>query len=301
MSIKHSTATNLYEQLQEVRDTLQEASAAKWTDHEIYSKLNAAQLHIARKSLCLKKEVTITTTEGTREYNLKTTTNPFSDIIDISEDGVHYYINGSTYMPLIYKTIGQLNKEFPNWQGASNGIPQYYYYNKASKTIGLYPEPNSSNAGAYLFVSGYHKPKVLIAGTASSGSVTTLVMPAGTSTIPYPSVTDDYYNSLYLEVYSGTGAGQKLLITDYVGSTRTLTFATATAPDSSSIFGFCAEIPESFQPLMVLYALWHLLGKGGSRVSLANNYRQEYIVGLSEAISETMDEPDEMLIKDSYR
>lgn len=300
MAIRHSTATNLYEQAQEVRDTLQEASASRWTDHEIYSKLNEAQLHIVRKSLCLKKEVTVTTTEGTREYNLRTTTNDFSDIINISDDGVFFYVNGSTYLPLTFKTKGQLNKEYPNWQGQSSGIPQFYYYNKATKTIGLHPKPNSSNAGAYLFINGYYKPKVLIAGTASSGSTTTLVMPAGSATVSYPSVSNDYYNSLYLEIYSGTGAGQKLLITDYVASTRTLTFATATAPDSTSVFGFCPEINEEAQYLMPLFALWKLLAKGGSRVNLANNYRQEYIAGLSEFIGESLDENDEVLQRDSY-
>ena len=300
MSILHSQATNLYEQLQEVRETLQEASASRWADHEIYNKLNQGQLHIANKSLCLDKEVTVTTTSGTREYNLKTTTNDFSDIINISQAGVNYKINGTTYLPLIYKTKQDLNKEYPNWQGQSSGIPQYYYYNKASKTIGLHPKPNASNAGAYLNINGYHKPKVLIAGTASSGSVTTLVMPQGSATVPYPKTSDDYYNSLYMEIYSGTGAGQKLLITDYVASSRTLTFATATAPDSTSIFGFCPEIPEEAQYLMPLYALWHTLNKGGSRVSLANNYRQEYIAGLSEFISETLEESNEVITRDSY-
>lgn len=301
MAIQHSTATNLYEMMIEVRETLLETTASRWTNLEIYSKLNQGQLNIARKTLCLTKEVTVTTTAGTREYDLRTSTNSFSDIIDIAEDGVYYYMNGTTYLPLIFKTKADLNREYPNWQGQSNGIPQYYYYNKATKTIGLHPKPNSSNAGAYLFINGYHKPKVLIAGTASSGSTTTLVMPAGSTTVPYPSVTDDYYNNMYMEIYSGTGAGQKLKITDYTASSRTLTFATATAPDSTSIFGFVPEIPEEFQYLMNLYALWKLWPKGGSRTSLGAFYRQEYIAGLGEAISETLDENDELITKDSYR
>lgn len=301
MAIRHSTASNLYEQMTEVRETLLETTASRWADLEIYNKLNQAQLNITRKTLCLKKEVTVTTTVGTREYDLRTSTNSFSDIIDVAEDGVFFYVNGTTYLPLIFKTKADLNREYSNWQGQANSIPQYYYYNKATKTIGLHPKPNSSNVGAYLFINGYHKPKVLTAGTASSGSTTTLVMPVGSATVSYPSVTDDYYNGLYLCIYSNTGAGQQLKITDYVASTRTLTFATATAPDSTSIFGFVPEVPEEFQHLMPLYALWKLLAKGGSRVNLANNYRQEYIAGLSEAISETMDENDELITKDSYR
>jgi hypothetical protein len=300
MAIRHSNASNLYEMMTGVRETLLESTASKYSDLEIYNKLNQAQLNITRKSLCLKKEVTVTVSDGVREYDLRTSTNSFSDIIDIAEDGVYFYVNGSTYLPLKYKTKADLNKEYPNWQGQSSGIPQFYYYNKATKTIGIHPKPNASNAGAYLFINGYHKPKIMTAGTASSGSTTTLVMPAGSSTVPYPSVTNDYYNGLYVEIYSGTGSGQNLLITDYVASTRTLTFATATAPDSTSIFGFCPEIPEEAQYLMPLYALWKLWPKGGSRVNLGNNYRQEYVVGLGEFIGETIDENDEVLIKDSF-
>src|SRR3990167_9973335 len=303
MAIRHSQSSNLYEQMQEVREALLEITASRWADLEIYNKLNQAQLNIVRKSLCLEKEIAITTSTGTREYDLRTTTNDFSDIIDISESGVNYDANGSTTnnRELTHKSIWELNKEFSGWRGVANSIPQHYYYRKHSKTIGIYPEPNSSNAGAYLHINGYYKPKILIAGTASSGSTTTLIMPAGSATVPYPSVTDDYYNNLYMEIYSGTGAGQKLKITDYTGSSRTLTFATATAPDSTSIFGSIPEIPEEAQYLMPLYALWKLLGKGGSRVSLANNYGQQYIAGLRDFIGETTEESGEALVKDSYR
>ena len=128
-----------------------------------------------------------------------------------------------------------------------------------------------------------------------------MVMPKGSATVPYTKTNDDYYNNLYICIYSGTGAGQELKITDYTASSRTLTFATATAPDSTSIFGFVPEIPGSFHYLMPLYALWKLLAKGGSRVSLANNYGQQYIAGLREAISETIEENDELLVRDSYR
>jgi len=299
----HSESRNLYELFYSVRRKLSEITAGYWTDLEIYGWLNKGQSYIARKAKCLEKEVAVTTSEGTREYDLRTTTNPFADIIDISESGVNYDVNGSTSNndTLDYKPIWALNKEFPGWRSAPNSIPRYYYYRKHSKTIGLYPEPNASNAGLYLHVNGYHFPKILHAGTASSGSTTTFVMPAGSATAPYPSPNDDYYNGLYVEIYSGTGAGQKLLITDYDASIRTLTFATATAPDSSSIYGMVPEVPPEAHHLMELYALWKALGKGGSRVTLANNYRSEFFDGLGIFIGEEIEEDDEVLVKDSYR
>ena len=149
---QHNYGSNLYEMMIYVRRKLSEATASFWTDLEVYKELNDAQLHIATKSKCLKKSVTVTTSNGTQEYDLKTTTNSFVDIIDIAEDGLTYKINGTSYVPLIYKSKKQLNMEFPGWQGVSAATPQYYYYYKATKTIGLYPKPNSTNAGAYLFI-----------------------------------------------------------------------------------------------------------------------------------------------------
>ena len=303
MPQRHSDSQNLYELFYSIRRKLNEVSASYWTDLEIYGWLNQAQQFIARKSKCLEKEVAVTTSEGVREYDLRTTTNSFADIIDISESGVNYDLNGSTSrnQPLDYTKISILNKKTPGWRSVSNSIPQKYYYKKASKTIGLYPEPNSSNAGLYLHVNGYYFPKILIAGTASSGSTTTLVMAEGSATVPYPSTTDDYYNGLYVEIYSGTGAGQRLKITDYVASTRTLTFATATSPDATSVFGFVPEISNESHYLMELYGLWKAYGKGGSRVTLANNYKAEFFEGLGMFIGETLEEDNEELIKETYR
>jgi len=298
---RHSPSTNLYSMLISVQKKLNDTSAKYWSVLEILNWLNEGQLYVARKAKCLEKEVAVTTTEGTREYDLKTTTNPFADIMDISESGVNFDVNGTDNQELEYKPIWALNKEFQGWRSVANSIPQYYYYKKASKTIGLYPEPNASNAGLYLHINGYYKPKVLIAGTASSGSTTTLVMPAGTSTLPYPNPVDDYYNNLYVEIYSGTGAGQKLKITDYTASLRTLTFATATSPDSSSTFGLCPEIEEEAQNLMYLWAMAKALEKGSSRVALSDRYFKQFFDGLSLFMGETVEADSEILIKDSYR
>src|SRR3990167_10499244 len=148
----HSDAHNLYDLFYAVRRRLSEVTASFWTDLEVYRALHDAQKDIAVKTKCLKRKVTITTTNGTQEYDLRT--NSFSDIIKIADDGVYFYLNGSSYHPLIFKRIGELNMEFPGWQGVAAYVSKYYYYDKATKTIGLYPKPNSANAGAYLFVSG---------------------------------------------------------------------------------------------------------------------------------------------------
>ena len=295
----HSDSLNFYQMFYEVRKELSETTAGFWSDLEIFNKLNQAQLHIAVKSKCLKKTVTITTVTSTQEYDLKD--NSFADILDIAEDGVYFRINGTSYIPLRFKSKKQLANENPGWQGVAAGTPIYYYWDKTSKTIGLYPKPNSSNAGAYLFVTGHYKPKILIAGTASSGSTVSLVMPAGSSTLPYPNPVNDYYNNLWVEIYSGTGAGQRVEITDYVASTRTLTAAFTTAPDNTSVFGLIPEIDSSAHYLMPLYALGKLWAKGGSRTQLAINNLKQYYDGLGLFISEFIEDNDEELVRGSYR
>lgn len=284
-----------------VRKKIGEPTASYWSDLEIYSELNSAQAHIVKTTKCLKKTETITTTASTQEYDLKSTTNGFAEIFDISEDGVEFNRNGSFWQPLNLKKIWDLNHNESGWKNVSASVPMDYYWNKGTKEIGLYPKPNASNAGAYLRISGYYLPKISIAGTAASGTTTTMVMAEGSATIAYPSVTNDYYNNLYVEIYSGTAAGQTMKITDYVAGTRTLTFATATAPDATSVFGFIPEIPESMCHLMELYAISSLLAKGGSRSSLANHYWQKYLQGLGLAMNEFEEDENEDIVRNSYR
>jgi len=69
-----------------------------------------------------------------------------------------------------------------------------------------------------------------ITGTADSGSTTTLL---DDTLIGYG---DDYFNGDELVFESGTGAGQRLRITDFASSTGTITFATATAPDTTTTY-----------------------------------------------------------------
>jgi hypothetical protein len=64
--------------------------------------------------------------------------------------------------------------------------------------------------------------------TIVSGTTTTVVLPAGASAV------DDFYNGLLLQFATGARAGQYRAITDYVGSTRTATLASAISGGSPS-------------------------------------------------------------------
>ena len=99
----HSESQNIYSLFYSVRRRLSEVTAAFFTDLEVYRFLNEGQKDIAVKTKCLKRKVTVTTTNGTQEYPLRD--NSFSDIIKIADDGVYFYLNGSSYQPLIFKPI----------------------------------------------------------------------------------------------------------------------------------------------------------------------------------------------------
>jgi len=297
----HSQGLNFYAQFLEVRRRLAEVSPSFWVDLELYNWLNQAQQDIAMKARCLKKAVTVTTTSGTQEYDLKTSTNAFQDIIDISEDGVSFKIGGTSWDTLKYTTKAQLNIDQPNWRSASSGTPMNYYYDKASKTIGLYPKPNASNAGAYLLIEGIYMPRILNAGLASAGAATTLTLATGSATQPYGSSVDDYYNDLYMELYSGTGIGERAKITDYVGSTKVCTVNFTTTPTTSSYYGMVSELPETAHPLMILYTLGRSWSKGGIRSQLGQLFMQQYFQELGQFISDYEETDDDSVIRDAYR
>ena len=297
----HSQGLNFYAQFLEVRRRLAEVSASFWVDLELYNWLNQAQQDIAMKARCLKKAVTVTTTSGTQEYDLKTSTNAFQDIIDISEDGVSFKIGGTSWDNLKYTTKAKLNIDQPNWRSASSGTPMNYYYDKASKTIGLYPKPNASNAGAYLLIEGIYMPRILNAGLASAGDATTLTLATGSATQPYGSTVDDYYNGLYMELYSGIGIGERALITDYVGSTKVCTVNFTTTPTTASYYGMVSELPETAHNLMVTYALGKCWMKGGIRTQLGMAHMQQYYQELNQFIDAYNESDDESIIREAYR
>lgn len=88
-----------------------------------------------------------------------------------------------------------------------------------------YPTPTDGKLQAELVATAD-------VGVAQSGSTsTTIKLRADASAV------DDAYNGMEVYVYANTGAGQRRVITDYVGSTRVATVATwSVTPDSTSAY-----------------------------------------------------------------
>lgn len=68
--------------------------------------------------------------------------------------------------------------------------------------------------------------------TAQAGGASTITLDANASAV------DDAYNSLSIRILSGTGSGQEKPITDYDGTTKVATVASAWSvnPDNTSVF-----------------------------------------------------------------
>lgn len=69
-------------------------------------------------------------------------------------------------------------------------------------------------------------------GTAQAGGATSITLAAGAS------ASDDEYNDFYVRITGGTGEGQSRRITDYDGTTKVATVASAwgTNPDGTSTY-----------------------------------------------------------------
>lgn len=91
------------------------------------------------------KTGTLTTVAGTQEYTLSS---EFSDIDEQNIQGVN--IQGSNAKTLIYWPYNQLRQEYPDFDAASQTVPQRYYL-KGGK-IGLWPTP----AAAYDIAIDYY-------------------------------------------------------------------------------------------------------------------------------------------------
>ncbi len=87
-----------------------------------------------------------------------------------------------------------------------------------------------------LSVTNVYRDKRLItaySGTAQSGSTSTTLKLSASDT-----KSDDFYNEAYVEIVSGTGAGQVRKITDYVKSSKvaTVTPSWTTTPNNTSVY-----------------------------------------------------------------
>lgn len=100
----------------------------------------------------------------------------------------------------------------------------------------LRPKPSANETWVAQYLAG--PTPYLHYGTAQTNADTSKIILASSATLGSIAVEDDFYINSWVRIISGTGAGQKRRITDYVGSTKTATVspAWATAPTNDSVY-----------------------------------------------------------------
>ena len=129
-------------------------------------------------------------------------------------------------------------------------LPQFSYL--WANKLGIAPEPTESGTAQILYI---RRLADLMYGTAPSATTTTIVFPE-TPDLGRVSNEDDYYNGSTVRIISGTNAGQRAVITDYVGSTRTATVASwpGGTPAGTIVYEIVCDIPEQYQSAVPTYA-----------------------------------------------
>jgi len=89
-------------------------------------------------------------------------------------------------------------------------------------------------------------------GTAQSGSSLAIALATSASS------TDDFYNGAFVQIISGTGAGQHRYIVDYTGSSRSCTVdrAWVTNPSSDSVYAVRGYGPLISTEAALVDAVW---------------------------------------------
>lgn len=143
------------------------------------------------------------------------------------------------------------------------------YYDNTLRAV---PSPGTTGASAFRMWYNWRLPW-LHWGTATAGGATTITLESNL----WVDRRNDYYNGVYLEIVSGTGANEgRAEITDYTGLTRVATWTTpSTTPDATSIYAMISPIPEQFHMILIYEA-----------AKLARIKNEKETTDLDEALSE---------------
>jgi len=243
---------NAKDLVDQVRTILDETgiTSGKWNDTEIMRQINHAKDFYVNIINTIEptingKTASITYVAGTELYDLP------NDL-----DSIRRVEITSTK-----EKVEQISVDEKEVVRSTNGLidsrPCYYIW---GRQIGLV------NVAANVTIYYLKRVPDLHYGTAVTGGTTTTLIfsatPNGSSAGDYTvKKTDDYYNGMYIDIYSGLSAPQSMLITDYAGSTRTATFAAATAHDTTSLYALRYDLPNEVDQCIIFQAAIYLCPK----------------------------------------
>jgi hypothetical protein len=234
-----------YDLFVRVRDDLRaQATDQEWSDLELYRRLDRAYLKVWGEQVTLfeswqVKRATIDVVASTELYSLPVDCKKIV-MIEYMFDSLYYPIKNTNYRDL-FQYSSAANFSFIDME-------EKRYYELDSQ-IGIVPTPvGAVTAGIRVtyYPHAGHLHSGLVAAVAGTGPTTTVTLATGAST------DDDAYNGQYLHIVSGTGAGQKALISDYVGATKVATVVFATAPTTASVYAVHPKSERELDELIIL-------------------------------------------------
>ena len=240
---------NIYDATKDIRDLLGESTAAHWSDRLILRTLNRTH-----RRYYLKMSMTM----GDWFVKRSDALTPSSQAISIPADCAKpIYLEEVSSRQEITMDISIRERAATLDYDTSYivyGPPRAYVL---KDTIVI----NKLNYSNNLYLWYEQRCQNLHAGTASAGGSNYLDLEDSHG----HSQEDDYYNGLFLEVISGTGAGTRAEITDYVASTRRLTVSGTF--DSDSVYGMVPLIPDEAYDAWIAKSHVALLSKASGVIS----------------------------------
>lgn len=248
---------NSYDQFQMLRDNINEASAAHWTDVELMRKLNQAQRKIAIKVAMSQGQWLVKSVVVNFVNSVITLPADCSKPIYLEENNNGAPVN---WLPTIaYRRVSRDVGTTLDTTGSREAYP-----------LQLTLEVNRDGYNEACTLWYQIRVPDLVQGTAPAGAATSLTLPDDRITRRII----DYYNNVSFEVISGTGTAGLDQITDYTAA-RVCT-VTGTY-DATTVFGTISMLPEEAHYLMVLEATVSALHKPSAEIDkeTRNNYISE--------------------------
>jgi hypothetical protein len=245
-----------------------------WSGAQLFRRLQDAQEEVLDKIVMQDPTFFVATTDISLVANQATYTLPMNARL------------GTRFVFTEDRRTGELDgeiipvdlREYLTAGEAVTSLVQGYGFSLQGGTIRVIPTPLTSISSAfrlwYCPSYGNMLQWKLVGGTVTSTTfaIPTTSSPNYTTTFGAWDPRDDYYNGMQAVVVSGTGAGQIREITDYVGSTRTMTVAAwdtnpSVASGSESTIAIMCPVPERFHPLVVARAAQFCSAKSRTRMN----------------------------------
>ncbi len=239
---------NAYRMLEDLRDNVGEQVAAKWDDPKLLRELNKSQDKAKKLFMQAPGDWLVSSESVTPSSSVITLPRKCAKPVHLEETSSKAEISFDT-------TVRErmLTRAAPS--GLDGGTLDAYML-KDSIVV--------NRTGYATVCTLWYELRIpkLNAGTASAGGAKSITL------INEPSLIDDYYNGVGIEIVSGTGEETRTTIDDYTGSTLTATTVAGTFSESS-IYGTISELPgdgEEVEEFILLDATCKLLAQPASAI-----------------------------------